>query len=110
MMKAMNEEFGVTTDKYWSLLASFDRECTAKEKKHTSLTDYKQHFYDWTRRHVEINGKEEDKNKGKGYGTNRQDNGATARRLSDHERVEQALQRSTDEYNRKVLMGLGEGY
>ena len=41
MMKAVNEEFGVTTDKYWSLLASFGRECTAKGKKHTSLTDYK---------------------------------------------------------------------
>ena len=68
MMNVMRDEYGMTPDKYWGLLASFDRECTAKSKKHTSMDDYKRHFYDWTRRHIEINGKNEDKNKGKGKG------------------------------------------
>ena len=75
MMKVMREEYGMTRDKYWSLLDSFDRECTAKGKRHTSTDDYKRHFYDWTRRHFEINGKNEDKNKGKGYGNNKPGSG-----------------------------------
>ena len=70
MMNVMREEYGMTPERYWSLLASFDRECTAKGKRHTSMDDYKRHFYDWTRRHIEINGKDGDKNK-KGYGNNR---------------------------------------
>lgn len=68
MMNVMRDEYGMTPDKYWGLLASFDRECTAKGKRHASMDDYKRHFYDWTRRHIEINGKNGDKNKGKGYG------------------------------------------
>ena len=75
MMNVMRDEYGITPDKYWGLLASFDRECTAKSKKHTSMDDYKRHFYDWTRRHIEINGKNEDKNKGKGYGNSKPDSG-----------------------------------
>lgn len=75
MMNVMRDEYGMTPDKYWGLLASFDRECTAKSKKHTSMDDYKRHFYDWTRRHIEINGKNEDKNKGKGYGNSKPDSG-----------------------------------
>lgn len=69
MMNAMQEAFGLTTDRYWSLLASFDRECTAKEMSHANIEKYKEHFFNWTRRHVEINGKEENKNKGKGRGS-----------------------------------------
>ena len=75
MMNVMREEYGMTREKYWSLLDSFNRECTAKGKRHTSTDDYKRHFYDWTRRHFEINGKNEDKNKGKGYGNNKPDSG-----------------------------------
>ena len=75
MMNVMRDEYGMTPDKYWGLLASFDRECTAKSKKHTSMDDYKRHFYDWTRRHIEINGKNEDKNKGKGYGNSKPGSG-----------------------------------
>ena len=69
MMSAMQEAFGLTTDRYWSLLASFDRECTAKEMSHANIEKYKEHFFNWTRRHVEINGKDENKNKGKGRGS-----------------------------------------
>lgn len=69
MMGAMETAFSLSPDRYWSLLASFDRECTAKDKQHTGMDDYKRHFFDWTRRHVEINGKDENKNKGKGYGS-----------------------------------------
>ena len=69
MMTAMHGAFGLTTDLYWSLLASFARECEAKGKQHDGIADYKAHFFDWTRRHVEINGKDENKNKGKGYGS-----------------------------------------
>ena len=68
MMAAMHDAFGLTTDAYWTMLASFDRECEAKGKQHADMVDYKRHFFDWTRRHVEINGKEGNKNKGKGYG------------------------------------------
>lgn len=75
MMNAMRDEYGMAQDKYWSLLASFDRECTAKDKRHTSMDDYKRHFYDWTRRHIEINGKDGDKNKGKGYGNSKPSSG-----------------------------------
>ena len=75
MMNVMRDGYGMTPDKYWGLLASFDRECTAKSKKHTSMDDYKRHFYDWTRRHIEINGKNEDKNKGKGYGNSKPGSG-----------------------------------
>lgn len=75
MMNVMRDEYGITPGKYWGLLASFDRECTAKSKKHTSMDDYKRHFYDWTRRHIEINGKNEDKNKGKGYGNSKPGSG-----------------------------------
>ena len=75
MMNVMRDEYGMTPDKYWSLLASFDRECTAKGKQHTSMDDYKRHFYDWTRRHIEINGKNGDKNKGKGYGNSKPGSG-----------------------------------
>ncbi len=64
MMNAMQEAFGVTTDRYWVLLASFDRECTAKGTGHTNVEHYKRHFFDWTRRHVEINGKDGSKDKG----------------------------------------------
>lgn len=69
MMAAMHGAFGLATDRYWSLLASFARECEAKGKQHDGIADYKAHFFDWTRRHVEINGKDENKNKGKGYGS-----------------------------------------
>ena len=69
MMSAMQEAFGLTTDRYWSLLASFDRECTAKEMSHANIEKYKEHFFNWTRRHVEINGKDENKDKGKGRGS-----------------------------------------
>lgn len=69
MMKAMHGAFGLTTDRYWSLLASFSRECEAKGFTHDDMEKYKEHFYNWTRRHVEINGKDENKNKGKGYGS-----------------------------------------
>lgn len=72
MMNVMQGEFGTTPDSYWALLASFDRECTAKGKQHCNIADYKSHFFDWTRRHVEINGKDGNKNKGKGYGNDRQ--------------------------------------
>lgn len=72
MMNAMRGEFGVEPDAYWSLLATFDRECTAKGKRHTGINDYRAHFYDWTRRRMEINGKDGNKNKGKGHGDNRQ--------------------------------------
>ncbi|MCI7654416.1 MAG: hypothetical protein MSS51_09105 [Bacteroidales bacterium] len=75
MMNVMRDEYGMTPDKYWGLLASFDRECTAKSKRHTSTEDYKRHFYDWTRRHIEINGKDGDKNKGKGYGNSKPGSG-----------------------------------
>ena len=75
MMNVMRDEYGMTPDKYWRLLASFDRECTAKGKQHTSMDDYKRHFYDWTRRHIEINGKNGDKNKGKGYGNSKPGSG-----------------------------------
>lgn len=75
MMKVMREEYGMTPEKYCGLLDSFDRECTAKGKQHTSMDDYKRHFYDWTRRHFEINGKDGDKNKGKGYGNSKPDSG-----------------------------------
>ena len=68
MMGAMHDAFGLTTDAYWTMLASFGRECEAKGKQHADMVDYKRHFFDWTRRHVEINGKEGNKNKGKGYG------------------------------------------
>lgn len=75
MMNVMRDEYGMTPDKYWGLLTSFDRECTAKGKQHTSMDDYKRHFYDWTRRHIEINGKDGDKNKGKGYGNSKPSSG-----------------------------------
>lgn len=75
MMNVMRDEYGMAQDKYWSLLASFDRECTAKSKQHTSMDDYKRHFYDWTRRHIEINGKDGDKNKGKEYGNSKPSSG-----------------------------------
>ena len=90
MMSAMQEAFGLTTDRYWSLLASFSRECEAKDKQHTGMDDYKRHFFDWTRRHVEINGKDENRNKGKGRGSdNNQGQGekaaANARRHGDRD-------------------------
>ena len=69
MMGTMETAFSLSPDRYWSLLASFSRECEAKDKQHTGMDDYKRHFFDWTRRHVEINGKDENKNKGKGYGS-----------------------------------------
>ena len=69
-MHAMHDDFGMTPDRYWSLLASFSRECEAKGFTHDGMEKYKEHFYNWTRRHVEINGKDENKNKGKGYGNN----------------------------------------
>lgn len=72
MMNAMRGEFGVEPDAYWSLLATFDRECTAKGKRHTCINDYRAHFYNWTRRRMEINGKDGNKNKGKGHGDNQQ--------------------------------------
>lgn len=75
MMNAMRGEFGVEPDTYWSLLTTFDRECTAKGKRHTGINDYRAHFFDWTRRHMEINGKDGNKNKGKGYGDNQQRQG-----------------------------------
>lgn len=68
-MNAMNAAFGISTDRYWSLLASFARECEAKDMRHDNIEKYKEHFFNWTRRHVEINGKDENKNKGKGYGS-----------------------------------------
>ena len=86
MMNVMRDEYGKTPDKYWSLLASFDRECTAKGKQHASMDDYKRHFYDWTRRHIEINGKDGSKNKGKGYGIDKDRQGRKdGRRGRDNE-------------------------
>lgn len=70
MMNAMREAFGLTTDGYWTMLASFSAECEAKSKQHENMADYKRHFFDWARRHVEINGKNGNRNKGKGYGNN----------------------------------------
>lgn len=69
MMTVLQGEFGLTTDRYWTLLASFSRECEAKGFTHDGMEKYKEHFYNWTRRHVEINGKDGNKNKGKGYGS-----------------------------------------
>ena len=62
MMNTMCEAFGLTTDVYWTMLASFGAECEAKSKQHENMTDYKRHFFDWTRRHVEINGKDGNRN------------------------------------------------
>lgn len=72
MMNAMRGEFGVEADGYWSLLATFDKECAAKGMTHDNLYKYREHFYNWTRRRMEINGKDGNKNKGKGHGDNQQ--------------------------------------
>ena len=70
MMAAMRETFGLATDRYWGMLTSFSAECTAKDMTHANMEKYKEHFFNWVRRHVEINGKDDNKNKGKGYGSN----------------------------------------
>lgn len=72
MMAAMKGEFGVEVDGYWSYLATFNRECAAKGMTHDNLYKYREHFYNWTRRRMEINGKDGNKNKGKGHGDNQQ--------------------------------------
>lgn len=52
MMKRLKQDFGLSPDRYWSLLASYDRECIAKGVQHTSMNDYKTRFCDWVRAHV----------------------------------------------------------
>ena len=52
MMTRLEQDFGLSPDRYWSLLASYDRECIAKGVQHTSMTDYKTRFCDWVRAHV----------------------------------------------------------
>lgn len=52
MMKRLKQDFGLPTNRYWSLLASYDRECIAKGVQHTSMNDYKTRFCDWVRAHV----------------------------------------------------------
>ena len=52
MMTRLKQDFGLSPDRYWSLLASYDRECIAKGVQHTSMTDYKTRFCDWVRAHV----------------------------------------------------------
>ena len=52
MMKRLKQDFGLPPDRYWSLLASYDRECIAKGVQHASMNDYKTRFCDWVRAHV----------------------------------------------------------
>ena len=51
-MTRLKQDFGLSPDCYWSLLASYDRECIAKGVQHTSMNDYKTRFCDWVRAHV----------------------------------------------------------
>ena len=52
MMTRLKENYGLSPGRYWSFLASYDRECIAKGVQHTSMNDYKTRFCDWVRAHV----------------------------------------------------------
>lgn len=53
------EVLNISQQEYLDYLRLFQQECLAKYKRHTSITDYYRHSYDWIRIHVKMIKKEQ---------------------------------------------------
>ena len=59
-MEGMAMRYHIGTDEVREALQVFSKECSLKDTKHRTLTDYKRHFHDWLRYQVEKKTKQND--------------------------------------------------